>query len=233
MKSKVGILAAGLAASLALNGHAVPIAWVDWTSAVNGNAGSAEGLLTADGTSVGVHFTGPLGFSQTDNTGMNFFIEPIPSMRAYTSAAVDNAPAAADVIGITGGTGATYTFNFDMPLIDPVLAIVSLGNPSLLATYRFDAPFAVLSSGYGFWGIGPTPLTDLGGNVLAGREASGVVRFTGTFSSLSFTAPVADRDQRFTLGAAGIANVVPEPGILFAIGFILLTGITMRRTRRI
>ncbi len=224
-------------------GLAVPIAWTDWNAATVGAPGSAEGSLTADGLTVGVHYTGEVQSAQINGMGEYRYVQPIPGMEAYTSAAVDNAPATSDIIMLSGGMGTVNRFAFDNPLIDPVLIIVGMGLFSAAPfTWRFNAPFTVLSSGFGYWGMGEMGLTDIGGNVLAGQEAHGAIRFTGTYSSISFTAPQHDADwEGITLGAAGVAlpapppdggslPAAPEPGgmALFVLGLALI-GATGRR----
>jgi MYXO-CTERM domain-containing protein len=238
MDSKSGILAAVAALTLTLEGIAAPIHWVDWNSAVfsaAGAAGSVEGSLSINGSPIGVHYAGEVLRAQTGNVGTYYYGSPIPFLPSYVSAAVDNAPATSDIIEITGGTGTLNTFFFDAPLVDPVMAIVSLGSPSVSASYHFNTPFTVLSSGYGYWGMGPQGLTDVGGNTLRAMEAHGVIQFLGTYSSISFTAPEFEDWHGFTIGAADAVSTVPEPDslILAVMGVSLLAFAGVRRRRRL
>jgi hypothetical protein len=78
MQSKLGILAAGAALTLTLEGHSAPINWVDWSSAVFGAAGSVEGSLSLIGSPVGVHYSGEVLNAQTNNVGTYYYTSPIP-----------------------------------------------------------------------------------------------------------------------------------------------------------
>jgi hypothetical protein len=233
MHSKMGFLAAAAALTLALEGQAAPIHWAGWTASVPGAAGSVEGSLTLNGAPVGVHYTGEVFGAQVNNLGTYYYLSPIPFLPSYVGAAVDNAPATADIIEIKGGTGTLNTFLFDAPIVDPVMAIVGLGEVNLPASYGFDAPFTVLSSGYGFFGMGPMPLTNAGGNVLTAREAHGVIRFQGTYTSIGFTASKSPDWSGFTIGAADAVASVPEPDslILAVMGLSLLAITGWRRSR--
>ena len=133
----------------------------------------------------------------------------------YTSAVVDNAPATSDIIRVVGGTSVVSTFTFSRPVTDPVMAILSMGNSGANVTYNFDAPFDILSNDRGYWGNGP--LTELTGDVLRGAEGHGTIQFQGTFSTISWTMPVAENWHGFTVA------VIPEPATLAfcALGVLL------------
>jgi hypothetical protein len=230
MHSKLGILAAMAILTLTLDGRAALIHWAGWTSSAAGGAGSVEGSLTLNGAPVGVHYTGEVFAAQVNNLGTYYYLSPIPSLPSYVSAAVDNGPATADIIEIRGGSGSWNTVFFDAPVVDPVMAIVGLGEVDLPASYLFDAPFTVLGSGYGFFGMGSMPLTAAGGNVLTAKEAHGVIQFQGTYSSISFTATKSRDWSGFTIGAADAVAAVPEPdSLMLAMLGLALLAITGRR----
>jgi hypothetical protein len=75
----------------------------------------------------------------------------------YVSAEVENAPPDTDILQLSGGTNETYTVTLSEPIKDPVMAIVSLGQPGTRTTYDFDSPFTIVSQGVGYWGGSDTP----------------------------------------------------------------------------
>jgi outer membrane autotransporter protein len=182
-------------------GHAAPYTWVAWESA---NSTTATGTLNG----VTVTFTGDLNPpAQVNGEGTNVWAN---SPSTYTSEEVDNPPPNADIVRLTGGpnTG-IQTLTFSQPVVDPVMAILSLGSTSGGITYEFDAPFTILNNGPGFFGDGP--LTQLSDTVLEGQEGHGIIRFSGTFTSISWTMPTAEFWHGFQIGIAGLA--APAPGV--------------------
>jgi len=122
----------------------------------------------------------------------------IPASTYSKPGVVDNAPEKQDTIALTGGPAAgTQTLVFSSPVVDPVMTIFSLGRPGVQATWNFDTPFEVLNSGPGY---GPGELTQLEGNVLAGKEGYGLIRFHGVVSAISWTIPVAEYWAGFQVG---------------------------------
>jgi hypothetical protein len=87
-------------------------------------------------------------------------------------------------------------------------AVVSLNGNG----YVFDQDFNVLSDGCGFWGCGTLTKSNLGGGqfelVGASGEPHGVIQFTGSFSSISWTSAAPESWNGFTVGTFGLA---PEP----------------------
>lgn len=198
------------------------IYWTDWTSATPGHPGSATGTITgATIIPVAVGYSGELTFGQTSG-GTNYWIPNAP----YLSSEVSNAPPDSDIISLDqASTGNTITFS--QPLKNPVMAIVSLGQPNLPVYYTFTQPFDVLSDGPGWWG-GPGTLNELPGNVLQGIEGDGVIRFNGTYSSISWSSDPSEYWHGFTVGVAA----VPEAGALMLFGTGLIGLVGYRRARR-
>lgn len=209
------LIRAMLAASIltAATAQAATYSYVDWTSG-NPALGTATGTITLPGGStVGATFsvTTPSGtagsykFIQTSG-GTNYWSPTTP----YVSPQVSNAPPGTDIIALIGGTGLTvYTIALTEAIKDPIMAIVSLGQPGRSVTYNFDRPFDVVSQGAGFWGNGP--LTELSGNVLQGAEGHGTIQFIGTFSTFSWTAPIAEDWHGFNFGIRTTERLEPTP----------------------
>lgn len=199
--------------------------YVDWTAA-NPSAGTASGTITLPDTStVGVTFEvlnfdgspGNYSFAQTIG-GTNYWNPSTP----YISLEVENAPPTPDILALVGGTDQTYKVTLSEPIKDPIMAIVSLGRSGVMVDYDFDAPFSIVSQGTGYFGGGPTSLTEQSGDVLRGFEGHGTIRFNGTFSSFSWTVPLGENWHGFTYGirtTEAIEPTIPEPStlLLFAL----------------
>lgn len=195
---------------------AADVFWVDWTS---NTPSTATGSIATGEVTVGVDFSGEIYFAQV-NGGTNYW-QPDD---AYLSDAVPNGPPNSDIIAQVGTTGATNTLVFDTPVVDPFIAIVSLGSGSDPATYTFDAAFDVVSTGRGFFGNGA--FEELPDNVLSGAEGHGVIQFSGTFDSISWTIDDPETWHGFSIGIVG----VPEPatGVMVA----SVAGLGLLRVRR-
>lgn len=131
---------------------------------------------------------GSFKFAQTSG-GTNYWNPSAP----YISSQVDNAPPDSDIISLIGcSSTTTYKLTLSEAIKDPIMDIVSLGQPGFNVTYDFDRPFDIPSQGVGFWGGGPTALQELPGDVLQGAEGHGTIQFIGTFDSFSWTAPTSE-----------------------------------------
>jgi hypothetical protein len=203
------------------------INWVDWTSATSGLPGSASGTMNYDGGSVGVSYTGEVSWAQTSG-GTNWWTEGTPA--PYTgNLVVSNAPPASDIIVVDKG-GVTNTITFDTTILNPVMAFVSIGQPSLGVNYNFNTPFNLLSEGQGWWGNGTWSQST---NTLTGYEAHGVIQFIGSVSSISWTNNPSEYWHGFTIGAADTTSV-PEPStmMLLGSGLVGLVGYGRRRLKK-
>jgi hypothetical protein len=197
---------------------ATPIDWVNWTSATVGTSGVVSGTVLLGGSPVTVSYSGEVAFAQT-SSGTNYWNPATP----YVSATVPNAPPASDLIGLTGGKTVTNTITFGVPVINPVMAVVSLGQGGVPVRYVFNAPFELLSYGPGYWGSGT--LAALPGNILEGREGHGTIQFRGQFTSISWTVPTYENWHGFTVG-------VPEPATLGLACLVLAVPGPSGRNRR-
>lgn len=159
------------------------IQWTDWT---------ASNLLSASGTagSLGVSFSGQLQFAQLGFNNMvgggassttDYWIENSPP--PYTgNALVDNRPPGFELLAFNGAS--TNSLTFSAPVLNPLMAIVSMGQSGLAVTYDFDTPFTVLSEGRGFWGDGTFSVG--AGDVLVGNELHAVIQFHGPVSQINW-----------------------------------------------
>lgn len=192
------------------------IHWADWTSATAGQPGTAGGTITGPDFTTTVGYSGDVTFAQV-NGGTNYWVPATP----YISDEVPNAPGGTDIIALSR-ISSSNTLTFSAPVLDPVLAIVSLGAPWATVRYRFDAPFELLSAGRGYWGGASNTLTvsPAGDNTLVGTEGHGVIRFHGSFTSISWDVLDAEYWHGFTVGldADQRQTAVPEPGTLLLLG---------------
>lgn len=229
---KFGYLVAGLVATAAMQANALPIIWTDWTSGSDNTVSSdiAHGVMNIDGNIVNVTFTGDIAFLQSSG-GTNYWTAP-SGTSPYTSTAVDNAPGTSDIIA-TSQAGVRQTITFSQAVENPVMAIVSTGQPGYPVTYAFDQDFEILSQGRGYWG-GTTAsfVHPVGTNNLTGSEAHGTIQFSGAVTSISWTANPAEYWHGFTIGTSGLANpAVPEPSTL-VLSFLGLAGMAVVARRR-
>jgi hypothetical protein len=117
-----------------------------------------------------------------------------------------------DDLRLNGTSTGVNTITFTSPVVDPVFAIWSLGSPSVPATFTFGATPTLQAGGPNSL-FGGSSITVLA-NVVSGREGNGVVQFTGTFDSLSWTNSF-ENFYAFTVGINGTPQSdpgdVPEP----------------------
>ena len=213
----------GATAALAFSATAANAVVVQWADLTSQTDTTVSGAIDVNGSSVGVTYAGGYYAPATQiNGGINYWIEGNP--KPYTGGTVENAPPTTDIIAFSAGGLKTITF--DRTVSDVYLALVSWnGNAGV-----FDQPFEVISQGCGYWGCGTfenVTATSFTGN----GELHGIIRFTGSFNSVSFT----DRGEEWhgiQIGIAGIAppQGVPEPATwAMMIGGFGLAGAAMRR----
>ncbi len=197
------------------------VVWTDWKSAT-----TSPGTVSGSMGNVGVTYTGNYSFVEL-GTGTNYWTEPNSASKPYTgNAVVSNAPTASEMIALSAA--ATHTITFSQPVTNLVMAIVSLGQPSLPVAYDFDTPFTVLSEGKGYWGDG-SYTTDDTKYILYGKELHCVIQFTGAVSSITWTSSPGEYWHGVTVG-----TVVPEPATLIIwslLGFGSWLGLRISRRR--
>jgi hypothetical protein len=215
VKLAIGLIFAGFA-SIASAGL---VSWTDWTIDTAGASGAAHGSILQNSTSVGVTYSGDVGWLSP----ASYWSEGTPA--PYTgNSVVDNAPTS----GISvSRASSSNTLTFASALIDPVFALYSVGRLNAPVTYSFDQAFTLLSEGYGNWGDGSFSTS---GNQLTGYEGHGLIQFSGAVSSISFDILNPEYHHGFTLGALTTTQSVAEPSTLALLGLGIL-GITLVRLR--
>jgi hypothetical protein len=193
-------------------------------------AGTVHGtMLNSDGNTINVDYSGDLvNATQINNTGTYYYtgadkVSPGP----YVNGVVDNAPSRTDIIALEGQNSepTLNTITFSSAVTNPIFDIVSLGQPTLATSYNFgDSSFSILSQDAGWWGGSNTGLSQAG-NVLTGTEGSGVIQFSGTFTSISFTATPTEFWHGFNVGV----DSVPEPSAIAAVGIGLVALVRRRK----
>ena len=209
--------------------RATPISWTDWTAFTSGNlTGTAVGT-----TSVGVNvsYAGQVGSNSVVN-GVGGNTSWLPAS-TFSGGTISNGPAPnRDNITLSGGTGTgVNTITFSSPVVDPVMAIWSLGAGGAPASFVFSAsePFTIQSGGPSVE-FGGSSIT-AAGNTVNGNEGNGTIQFNGTFTQLTWTNPQFEFYYAFTVGAAGTTTApIPEPGTYFMLGTgLLVISVLIRR----
>ena len=174
--------------------------WTDWTSATVGAPGSAAGTLSG----VGVSYSGEVIGSVLNGTSGIW----APNT-SFVGGTVTASPSVVnDDIRLQGTFTGTNTITFSAPVVNPVFAIWSLGQPGLIASFIFNATPTLEAGGPNAQFGGQSIVVN--GNTVNGAEGNGVVQFTGTFSSLSWT-NTPEFFYAFTVGLNGPVAAIPEP----------------------
>jgi len=173
------------------------VVWTDWTSGVvdpvNGSAIGSMG-------SVNVTYAG-------ENEALNGDASHWSPASTWISGPVNSAPPGNSSIRLIGGGSVVDTITFSTAVLNPVIAIVSLGQGGIQASFDFDKTLSFTVAGGGpssNWGGVALSST---GNVVFGNEGNGLVMFSGLIDSISWTNPAAENYYAFTVGSVG---AVPE-----------------------
>jgi hypothetical protein len=216
--------AAGLNAATIVN-------WADWTSGSPGANGTATGSFQFGVNTVGLTYTGQIEFLITGG-GTNYWTEPNSAARPYTGGDVTNAPPASDIIAMSASGSRTLTFT--QAVTDLYFAYVSLNGNGFV----FNQDFEIISQGQGYWGNGTAVKQNLGpgqfGLTGTSGEPHGLIRFVGSFDSITWSSNANENWYGFTVGAFAPADTsIPEPStfILGASGLFLAAALRKRRQR--
>lgn len=217
--------------------YADTLTWSGWSSQTySAGVYTVTGNMTINSQNVTVTYTSTdLNFTNLNGAGTNYYLCGASSCPVYSwtnGTDTINAPPNSDIVAIDG-YNVQHTITFSTPVVDPVMALVSLGqtNPCCQTQYTFNSAFSILTSGGGWWGGGSLSQS---GDTVIGVEGDGLLEFNGTFSSISWTGANPEGWNGFRFGAfntAPIAPTVPEPAslVLFGSGLAGLAEIVRRK----
>jgi len=266
-----GMWAAGAAAVLGLVLGATPataatIFWTDWQESSSTGGFTGFGEIVTSTSTVDVTYHNDLGISflndgvgsETDYWAQGSFgsLGRHAATSRYTGAVVDNIPTGTDMIALNQAGSQTLTFS--EAIVNPVFGFVSLNGNG----YSFlNQDFEILSqtgggNDSGYWGNGtvtrvavPLAGTDIEYQLNGIGEPHGVIRFLGTFDTLTWRSTNAENWNGFTVGVLGTAvelttttdttttnsnntsGSAPEPASLVLLGMGLLTASARLRRR--
>lgn len=192
------VLAALLTCAASTSMAAAP-SWIDWSS-------PSAGTLTIGSTVVGVTLTGsaPAGMDYGDtyynnaNTGFT------------TAGGTYGGLAPHDMIQVIPAS--TFTLTFSQAIINPYVALVSIGQGGVPISYTFNGPISSLSAaGNNYWGTGTGSFS---GNTFTGNEYNGILQLSGNFTSLTVATNAYENWHGFNVGSAALVTAVPEPETL-------------------
>jgi len=212
------LVAAALAFLGSMTAANADVVWTNWTS---GTADPVNGAATGTLGGIGVSYAGEMQC-------LNCFASNWSPASTWEGGPVNSAPPDNSGIQLFGGSPpVTDTLTFNSPVTNPVLAIVSLGQGGVNASFDFTPlTFTLLGGGPSSTWHGQ-PLTSTG-DVVFGTEGNGLVLFTGTFSSISWTNPTYENYYAFTVGSV---SGVPEPATwaMMILGFLGVGFMAYRR----
>ncbi len=187
-------LFAAVLVTAGVGAHAATITWNQWASNSAGTMGPVA-----------------VGFSAGGNPSALVSNYPswTPTSTWSDGAVVANAPAPTDsIIQLSGGTSNVNILTFSTAVVNPVIAIWSLGQPGVTASFSFIGATPVYVAGGPNAEYGGSAISVIGNDVF-GNEGNGTVMFVGTFNSLSWTNPLYESWYGFNVG---MTAAVPEPG---------------------
>jgi hypothetical protein len=231
----------GFAAAIALlmgsSAHAAVVDWTQWSDAFTPST-------TSGGAAVGV--SGAIGVSYSGELENLFLNQPSwGPAGTFDGGTVGNAPATSngiiqlygsapgdgDFAGISTGPD---TITFSSAVLNPVMAIWSLGSGNTPASFVFTTSNISLESGGPSSEFSGSSIT-LAGDTVAGVEGNGVIQFNGLVTSITWSNPQNEQWYGFTVGTPGVAgDGVPEPASwALMLGGFGLAGAALRHRRTV
>lgn len=194
------------------------VSWTDWTWVATGSSGSGSGSMTIGSATVDVTLSGLAG----GLINGDYYYKNYAATYGYLYPS--------DLIQESGSGPVTVTFS--EAVVNPYIALVSVGQPSFYVNYIFanlDGAITVLSSGSNYWGYGSY---EIDGSTFSGREFNGIIQLAGTYTSLTFMITPSENWHGFNIGADSVASSVPEPASMMLLGLGLAGIAGIRRKLR-
>lgn len=190
--------------------------WTNWVDIHHGS-------LTQNSNTINVGYTGS-AFAL--DHGSYFY--DVPS--SFTSATITNTPGTNGTLEMAGGDSTVHTFTFSQAVVDPVIALYSVGQGGRPVRFVFDtSAFSITSAtANGHWGGGSLIQA---GNTVTGVEGNGLLQFTGSYTSISFTTPDYEYHYGGTVGAPTVAVPEPEAAGMVLAGLMVAGALLRRRTQ--
>ena len=162
--------------------------WITWTGSTGGNFA---------GTNVSL------------NSTSSAYI-PINAVFAYNRLVCPDKNPNTNAQSISGAT--TYTYTFSQPVLNPLLAIYSLGNnvsTGVTVTMSANTPFSI------YCDTVSNPVYqityDLPNQTLSGAEGYGIIQFSGSVTQIILTFSVEEYYTQLTWGLSGNSKCPPCP----------------------
>jgi hypothetical protein len=184
--------------AFAASAQAGPIVWTVWKKdQVGQTGGSATGVVVLQSGKIHIHYRGEVGPHSCLGPGYPSWGPP----STFSGGSVGNPPGSGNQIALVGGpdTG-TNTIEFSQPVTNPIIAIWSLGQRTILQRLHILRKQSITLESGG-------PSNEYGGksvrvhnSVISGREGNGTVQLNGTFTKIRFTVPLEENWSAFTIG---------------------------------